>query len=123
MVALVSGVGAAVFAYCPAYFGTARSNPRTAATLVAFSGAMLGLVLADDLLALYLFWELTSVTSYLLIGYDDTDADVPPGRPAGAADHRHGRAGDAGRLRPARRGRRDVLDLGDPGRPAAGRRR
>jgi multicomponent Na+:H+ antiporter subunit A len=35
---------------------------------------MLGLVLADNLLALYLFWELTSITSYLLIGFDDRAA-------------------------------------------------
>lgn len=37
--------------------------------LVAFAGAMLGLVVADDLLLLYVFWELTTVFSYLLIGH------------------------------------------------------
>jgi multicomponent Na+:H+ antiporter subunit A len=37
---------------------------------------MLGLVLADNLLALYLFWELTSITSYLLIGWDDRSANA-----------------------------------------------
>jgi hypothetical protein len=43
---------------------------------VLFAGSMLGLVLADNLLALFLFWELTSVTSYLLIGFDDTKAQA-----------------------------------------------
>ena len=47
---------------------TRRTPPRSAALLLAFAGAMLGLVLADDLLTLYLFWELTSVTSFLLVG-------------------------------------------------------
>ena len=37
--------------------------------LLAFMGAMLGLVLADDLIAMFVFWELTSITSYLLIGF------------------------------------------------------
>src|SRR5690606_17463027 len=38
--------------------------------LLAFMGAMLGLVLSDNLLALFLFWELTSISSFLLIGFD-----------------------------------------------------
>jgi len=73
MVALVSGIGVVVFAYAARYFparprGDRSGLGRFAATLLAFSGSMLGLVLADHLLALYVFWELTSVTSYLLIG-------------------------------------------------------
>jgi hypothetical protein len=43
--------------------------------LWASPGAMLGLVLADGLLLLYVFWELTSVTSFLLIGFDDERED------------------------------------------------
>ncbi|MFN2495936.1 MAG: hypothetical protein ABR608_08515 [Pseudonocardiaceae bacterium] len=39
-----------------------------AALLLAFAGVMLGLVLADDLITLYVFWELTSVASFLLVG-------------------------------------------------------
>jgi multicomponent Na+:H+ antiporter subunit A len=72
MVVLVSGIGALVFLYCAGYFG--RTEPglgRFAGVLTAFAGAMLGLVLADDLLLLYVFWELTTVTSFLLIGFDD----------------------------------------------------
>jgi multicomponent Na+:H+ antiporter subunit A len=72
MVTLVSGVGTLVFLYCARYFPPVqRGLGRFAGVLTAFAGAMLGLVLADDLLLLYVFWELTSVTSYLLIGFDD----------------------------------------------------
>ncbi|HEY4417936.1 MAG TPA: hydrogen gas-evolving membrane-bound hydrogenase subunit E [Pseudonocardia sp.] len=69
MVVLVSGIGAVILVYCIGYFGPDSPDaPRTAALLLAFAGAMLGLVLADDLLTLYVFWELTSVASFLLIG-------------------------------------------------------
>lgn len=71
MVGLVSGIGVLVFAYSAWYFGPRPDLPRFAGTLLAFSGSMLGMVLADNLLALYVFWELTSITSYLLIGFDD----------------------------------------------------
>ncbi|MBB5078283.1 Na+/H+ antiporter subunit A [Nonomuraea endophytica] len=71
MVTLVTGIGALVLWYCSRYFGPdAQGLGRFAGVLVAFAGAMLGLVVADDLLLLYVFWELTTVFSYLLIGYD-----------------------------------------------------
>lgn len=69
MVLLAAGIGVAVVVYAAAYF-----DPRDPATarqlglLTLFGGAMVGLVLADNLLVLYGFWELTSVTSFLLIG-------------------------------------------------------
>ncbi|MFG1888369.1 Na+/H+ antiporter subunit A [Micromonospora sp. NPDC049051] len=70
MVLLVGGVGALVLVYSAHYFGReSRGVARFAAVLVAFAGAMLGLVLADDLLLLYACWELTTVFSYLLIGH------------------------------------------------------
>ena len=76
MVTLVSGVGTLVFLYCARYFSPGQAGlGRFAGVLTAFAGAMLGLVLSDDLLLLYVFWELTSVTSWLLIGFDDEDAD------------------------------------------------
>ena len=69
MVVLVSGIGALILVYCIGYFGErSPDGMRSAALLLAFAGVMLGLVLADDLLSLYLFWELTSVTSFLLVG-------------------------------------------------------
>jgi multicomponent Na+:H+ antiporter subunit A len=71
MVLLVSGIGVLVFAYAGFYFYDRPDLGRFAMLLCAFSGAMLGLVLADNLILLFVFWELTSVTSYLLIGFDD----------------------------------------------------
>ena len=69
MVVLVSGLGALILAYSARYFAPgSRDAPRTAALLLAFAGVMLGLVLADDLLTLYVFWELTSIASFLLVG-------------------------------------------------------
>ena len=67
--ALVTGVGALVLVYCARYFGPDdEGTGRFAGCLTAFAGSMLGLVLADDLLLLYVFWELTTIFSYLLIG-------------------------------------------------------
>ncbi|MCT2590977.1 Na+/H+ antiporter subunit A [Streptomyces sp. N2-109] len=63
---VVSGVGVLVLAYSASYFER-REAGRESALLLAFSGAMLGLVVADNLFALYLFWELTTVVSFLLI--------------------------------------------------------
>jgi multicomponent Na+:H+ antiporter subunit A len=69
MVVLVSGLGAVILLYSTGYFGErSEEATRSAALLLTFAGVMLGLVLADDLLTLYVFWELTSVTSYLLVG-------------------------------------------------------
>ncbi|MGA1438082.1 MAG: proton-conducting transporter membrane subunit, partial [Ilumatobacteraceae bacterium] len=47
------------------------SSTRLSGLLTMFAGAMTGLVVSDHLLSLFLFWELTSVTSYALIGNDD----------------------------------------------------
>ena len=73
LVLLVGGVGALVLIYSARYFHSDDpSLGRFAAVFVAFAGAMLGLVVSDDLLLLYVFWELTTVFSYLLIGSDPT---------------------------------------------------
>ncbi|GAA2714407.1 Na+/H+ antiporter subunit A [Micromonospora olivasterospora] len=70
LILLVGGVGALVLVYCARYFAPGSVGlTRFAGVLVAFAGAMLGLVLADDLLLLYVFWELTTIFSYLLIGH------------------------------------------------------
>ncbi|MDV3251589.1 DUF4040 domain-containing protein [Devosia sp. BK] len=66
----IAGVGTLILLYAGAYL---RGHPhlgRFYAYILAFMGAMLGLVLADSVLALFLFWEATSVTSFLLIGFD-----------------------------------------------------
>lgn len=70
MLLVVGGVGTLVMLYCGAYFARdARGLGRFGGFLVAFAGAMAGLVVADDLLLLFVFWELTTVFSYLLIGH------------------------------------------------------
>lgn len=70
MTLLVGGVGAVVLIYCSAYFKAHASGlGRFSGVLVAFAGAMFGLVTADDTLLLFVFWELTTVFSYLLIGH------------------------------------------------------
>jgi multicomponent Na+:H+ antiporter subunit A len=66
---VVAGVGTLVLLYCARYFHHDEAHlGRFAATLLAFAGAMYGLVLADDVYLLFVFWEATSVLSYLLIG-------------------------------------------------------
>jgi multicomponent Na+:H+ antiporter subunit A len=66
---LASGVGVLILTYSRGYMHGERGGMRYYATLLAFMGAMLGIAFAADLLALFLFWELTSVSSYLLIGH------------------------------------------------------
>ncbi|WP_263119624.1 Na+/H+ antiporter subunit A [Cellulomonas sp. RIT-PI-Y] len=67
---LVGGVGAVVLVYCSAYFKENASGlGRFSGVLTAFAGAMFGLVTADNTLLLFVFWELTTVFSYLLIGH------------------------------------------------------
>lgn len=69
---VVSGIGTLVLAYCAWYFTPAPATTRALGLLTAFAGVMLGLVTADNLIVLYIFWELTTVFSYLLIGHDPT---------------------------------------------------
>ncbi|WP_104198386.1 Na+/H+ antiporter subunit A [Cryobacterium sp. M15] len=67
---VVTGIGALVLVYCARYFTDQEpSLGRFAALLLAFAGTMYGLVTADDLLIMFMFWEITSVLSYLLIGH------------------------------------------------------
>jgi multicomponent Na+:H+ antiporter subunit A len=67
---LVTGIGALVLVYAGGYFKGDARLPRFYAAILFFMGAMLGLVLADDALGLFVFWELTSVSSYILIGFN-----------------------------------------------------
>ena len=74
MVVLVAGIGVAVYAYALSYFPAQREAlGRLVALLTLFAGSMLGLVLADNLIVLYGFWELTTITSFLLIGNNHRD--------------------------------------------------
>ncbi|HEX7128231.1 MAG TPA: monovalent cation/H+ antiporter subunit A [Thermodesulfobacteriota bacterium] len=66
---LVAGIGLLVVLYARYYMSPADPVPRFFAYLLAFMGAMLGVVLSGNLIQLVFFWELTSLFSFLLIGY------------------------------------------------------
>ncbi|MBX9472800.1 Na+/H+ antiporter subunit A [Microcella sp.] len=67
---IITGIGSLVLFYCGSYFrDDEKGLGRFAAVLLAFAGAMYGLVVADDVYLLFVFWEATSVFSYLLIGH------------------------------------------------------
>jgi len=68
---VVTGIGLLVVIYSSGYMTHYENQGRFYLFLLAFLSSMLGLVLADNLLALFLFWELTSITSYLLIGFEN----------------------------------------------------
>ena len=70
MMLILGGVGALIMVYAARYFGPkSRHLGRFSGVFVAFAGAMLGVVTADHTMTLYLFWEATSVLSFLLIGH------------------------------------------------------
>ncbi len=67
---LITGIGAIVFAYSASYFKGHPKLVRLLVLLVLFEISMLGLVLADNLILMFVFWELTTITSFLLVGFD-----------------------------------------------------
>lgn len=67
---LITGVGVLIVVFSSRYFDGDPRAGRFQATLFAFMGSMLGVVLANNLLALFVFWELTGFTSFLLIGFN-----------------------------------------------------
>src|SRR5699024_2996688 len=71
MTLIATGVGTLILVYCSRYFSDSKPGlGRFAGVFVAFAGAMLGLVLADDLIQLFVHWELTTVLPSLLIGHN-----------------------------------------------------
>lgn len=68
-VLLITGIGALVFAYTSAYLKGHPYLDRFYGFLSLFMGAMIGLVLSEDLISLFVFWELTSISSFFLIGF------------------------------------------------------
>jgi multicomponent Na+:H+ antiporter subunit A len=68
--ALITGIGALIVLYASSYLEGQAHASRFYAWLFAFMGAMLGVVLSDNVLTLFVFWELTGLTSFLLIGFE-----------------------------------------------------
>ena len=76
---LVLGIGLLVVLYARYYMSPNDPVARFFSFLLAFMGSMIGLVLSGNLIQLVLFWELTSLTSFLLIGYWHHRADARRG--------------------------------------------
>ena len=73
---LITGIGSAVFLYAGYYMEGDDRVLRFYALLAAFTGSMLGVVLSGNLLFLFICWELTSVFSFTLIGFDGKNPDA-----------------------------------------------
>jgi len=71
--ALITGIGALVCIYASAYLAHEPRRGRLCLILIAFMLAMIGAVSVDHLLVLFVFWELTSLTSFLLVGFHHED--------------------------------------------------
>lgn len=71
---LISGIGSLIVPYAGSYLSSHAHLGRFHAYLLVFMLAMLGLVLADDLVAMFVFWELTSIASFLLISFQHDKA-------------------------------------------------
>ncbi len=70
---IITGIGVLVVVYSGYYFQGDRSAWRFLCYLFLFMAAMLGLVLAGDIVTLFVFWEVTSITSFLLVAYKTND--------------------------------------------------
>jgi len=69
-VLLITGIGALVLLYAGRYLKGDGRLGRLVVLLLLFMAAMLGAVTADDVVTLFVFWELTSLASFFLVGYD-----------------------------------------------------
>ncbi len=72
---LITGIGSLVFLYASPYLKGHPYLDRFFAYLSLFMAAMLGVVLSDNVLLLFIFWELTSISSFFLIGFNNDNAD------------------------------------------------
>ena len=70
---LISGVGTVVFLYAGGYLAGSAKLGRFYGWIGLFFAAMLGLVLSNNILVMFVFWELTSISSYMLIGHYHED--------------------------------------------------
>ncbi|OYX73541.1 MAG: cation:proton antiporter [Rhizobiales bacterium 32-66-11] len=77
--AMILAIGLLVIVYARFYLSREEPMGRFFAYLLLFQGAMVGVVLSDNIIALLVFWELTSLTSFLLIGFWTKRADARQG--------------------------------------------
>lgn len=76
---LIAGMGLLIIWYARFYLVASDSLSKLYTLLLMFMTAMLGIVLSNNLLLMVVFWELTSLTSFLLIGYWQNDSDARKG--------------------------------------------
>lgn len=69
MLLIVTGIGSLIFLYSTAYMKGDESYGRYFASLSLFAFSMLGIVLSNNLIQIFIFWELVGLSSYLLIGF------------------------------------------------------
>ena len=73
---LISGIGTFILIYSGAYLAGHKYLTRFFVLMLSFMASMFGLVLSENLVTLFVFWELTSITSYLLIGFNHEDIET-----------------------------------------------
>src|SRR3546814_13608983 len=71
---MILGIGLLIIIYARFYLAAGDSMGRFLSFLLLFQGAMLGIVISDNVLMMLVFWELTSLSSFLLIGFWRHDA-------------------------------------------------
>ena len=71
---VVAAIGLLIVVYTAGYMDSSLNRTRFLGLMVLFSAGMAGLVSSDDLFGLFVFWEVTTVASYLLIGFNDEQA-------------------------------------------------
>ncbi|MDO8720501.1 MAG: monovalent cation/H+ antiporter subunit A, partial [Polaromonas sp.] len=76
---LITGIGLLIIVYAHFYLGKSDPVGKFFSTLMLFMAAMLGIALSDNLLLLIVFWELTSLSSFLLVGFWQHRADARDG--------------------------------------------
>src|SRR5690606_20385085 len=72
---LITGIGTAIFVYARSYLKGHRYYDRFFGYLFLFMAAMLGVVLSNNILLLFIFWELTSISSFFLIGFNNDNTE------------------------------------------------
>ncbi len=74
MLSLITGIGVFVFVYAVGYLSHTPDRHRIFLLLPLFMLAMIGAVSADDVILLFVFWEITSILSFLLVGFNHTNS-------------------------------------------------
>ena len=76
MALLITGIGTLILIYAAGYLKDYKANTRFYTIIQIFMAAMLGLVLSDNLISMFIFWELTTVSSFLLVGFNHENPDA-----------------------------------------------